>query len=88
MCSPAMQCCAGTTGPQGPGRRNNNIMHSNCRMAKIMLFAETADDLRCSLCPFAQPRQDRFNCLISKRPSEESASSALVNVKSAMERKG
>lgn len=54
----------------------------------MTLLTEAADDLRASLWPFAQPRQDGLNCLISKRPSEESASSALLNVKSATERKG
>lgn len=31
------------------------------------VFAETADDWACSPCPYAQTRQDRLNCLISKK---------------------
>lgn len=55
---------------------------------RCLVFAETADDLPLLSLPLAQPRQDRLNCLISKRASEELASSTLFNVKSATERKG
>lgn len=64
------------------------VMYSDCRMAKMLGVCWDSRWLALLSLPLAQPRQDRLNCLISNRASEETASSTLFNVKSAMERKG
>lgn len=85
-------CAKGRTDKGGPQRlagHYNTAESGLCILTaarlRCLVFAETADEL--SL-PLAQPRQDRLNCLISKRAGKESASSTLFNVKSATERKG
>lgn len=78
-------------GPSWLGGRYNKAgldMHSERRTAKMLGVCWDSRWLALLSLPLAQPRQDRLNCLISKRASKDSASSTLFNVKSAMERKG
>lgn len=64
------------------------VIYSDCSMAKMLGVCWDSRWLALLSQPLAQPTQDRLNCLISKKASEESASSTLFNVKSATERKG